>query len=92
MKDYIMLITYSFDSDYITIPCDTEEEAVGKLNKYLEEEVEIIKNEHDYEPIVKRHGETDIELIYTDDETVEDFADTAYYRVVETNHNYEWAG
>ena len=86
--DYIMLITYSFDTDYVAKPCATEEEAIAELNKYLDKEVETVKTECEYMPIIIRYGESEVKLVYTDDkwEYANEDIDTATYKVIEIGH------
>ena len=81
MMTHIMLITYSFDSDYVSIPCPSEEEAIKLLHEYLNEEVNITENECEYTPIIREYSDDEIELIYSGD-------DVATYRVVEIDHGY----
>ena len=64
MKKYIMSITYNFDADYIAKAFDTEHDAVMEMNRMLDEEIEIIKRESEYEPSVIRFNYYDILLIY----------------------------
>lgn len=85
---YIMLITYSWDSDYVAVPCETENEAITWLNKYLDDEIEVIKTESEYEPKVVRHDEDLVELLYTEDNYVDSDTDVATYRVIEIGHGY----
>jgi hypothetical protein len=85
-----MLITYSFDTDYVAKPCATREEAIAELNKYLEKEVETIEVECEYTPIVVRHNEEEVMLVYTNDKwwrLLEEKPDTAIYKVIEIGHN-----
>lgn len=86
--DYLMLITYSFDTDYVAKPCATEGEAIAELNRYLDEEIETIKKESGYDPIVQRYGEQEVKLVYTDNvwDYAEGEADTATYKVIEIGH------
>lgn len=95
MKKYIMSITYNFDADYIAKAFDTEHEAVMEMNRMLDEEVEIIKRESEYEPSVIRWNFDDILLVYEEGYTldniqrgnIKDFSylmeDNATYRVFE---------
>ena len=39
---YVMLITYSWDRDYVAVPCNDDIEAMEWLNRYLDEEVKTI--------------------------------------------------
>lgn len=81
---YIMLITYSFDTDYIVVRCETEKEAINKLNEYLNEEIEVVKDESEYTPIVREHMDTLKELIYEEaEEYIDSDSDIAEYRVIE---------
>ena len=86
--DYLMLITYSFDTDYVAKPCATEGEAIAELNKYLDEEIKIIKKESGYDPIVERYSEQEVKLVYTDNvwDYDEGEVDTATYKVIEIGH------
>lgn len=45
MKEYIVVITYNFDTDFVAVKCKTYEEAVEKLNELLNEEIETVKRE-----------------------------------------------
>ena len=95
MKKYILTITYNFDADYIAKFFDTEYEAVEEMNRILDEEVEVIKRESEYEPSVIRWNFDDITLIYAEDWNMDniqngntkDFSylmeDCATYRVFE---------
>ena len=83
--NYIMLILYSWDLDYIAKPFATEKEAIQEMNRYLNKEIEIIRKENEYEPIVKYNDDTEVILLYTDDEYQSD-ADKAVYKVIETSH------
>ena len=89
--NFIMLITYNFTSDYVSIPCKTEEEAVLWLHKFLDEEIATIKEEQGYDPVVKTLCDsgafTEIKLLYIDDEAYFDACtDVATYRVIEIKH------
>ncbi len=89
MDKYIMLITYSFDTDYIAIPCNTEEEAKEWLEKYLHEEILTIKNENEYEPIVKRNTDNDVELIYEEEgDLISDSSDRSYYKIIKPGNGF----
>jgi len=81
---FVMLITYSFDSDYVAVKCETEKEAIDKLNEYLDEEIKTVKEESEYTPIVIEHMDTLKELIYEEDEGyIDSGTDIAEYRVIE---------
>ena len=89
MVKYIMLITYSFDSEYVAIPCETEDEAINWLNTYLKREVQTVIDESEYEPIVRDITETEKELIYEEDEVyVNSDSDIATYKVIEIGNNF----
>lgn len=90
--EFLMLITYSFDIDYVAVPCETEEDAIREMDRYLETEIGIVKNEHDYTPIVLTMSETEKILVYEDiergiNETNYMPFDHAVYKVVEISHN-----
>lgn len=44
MKEYIIVVTYNFDTDFVAVKCKTYEDALEKLNKLLNEEIETAKN------------------------------------------------
>lgn len=83
-KYYLLLITYSFDIDYVSIVCDTKEKALTMLENMLEKEFNIIEKEMEYTPSIIRHSDTDITLIYspiiTKEYLMKDHAD---YRIIE---------
>ena len=85
--NYIMLILYSWDTDYISKPFATEKEAIQEMNRYLNEEIKIIRKENNYKPIVKRNDDTEIILLYTDDKC-QIYADKAIYKVIETSQYF----
>ena len=86
--DYLMLITYSFDTDYVAKPCATEDEAITELNKYLNEEIETVKKECEFTPIVIRYSDDEVKLVYTNNkwDYVNEEVDTATYKVIEIGH------
>jgi predicted RNase H-like HicB family nuclease len=88
MANYIMLITYSFDGDYVSVPCETEEEAIQKMNEYLKEEVETVIKESEYIPIVKRYDDSlEAELFYIDNEMyIDTNTDIGRYKVIKIDH------
>lgn len=87
MSRYIMLITYSFDTEYVSVPCDTEEEAVAKLCEYLIEERGIIERKFGYTPVIRKHTDTEVELFYVDNlDYVNPDTDIATYKVIEIDH------
>ena len=87
MSGFIMLITYSFDTEYVSVPCDTDEEAIAKLREYLAEETEIVEREFGYTPVVREHSDTEVELFYIDDlDYVDSDTDIATYKVIEIDH------
>lgn len=84
---YILLIIYSFTTDYIALPCKTEKEAIEKLDEYLNTEIETVKKESGYEPIKIRHDETETELVYESDKAfIDEDSDKAIYKVIEIEH------
>ena len=81
---YIVLVTVSFDSSYFAVKCNTEKEAIDKLNEYIEEEIKTVKEERNYTPIVRNFGDTLKELVYEEHEfLVDSSSDVAEYRVIE---------
>ena len=75
---YVMLITYSFDIDYVAVPCRSEEEALCVMKKYLDDEMRIVMEEHDYTPAVIDMCDTEKVLVYFDPEEGEIAADNYY--------------
>lgn len=39
----LMLVTYSFNQDYIAVPCESEYEAQECIKKYINKEFEKVK-------------------------------------------------
>lgn len=93
MKEYIVVITYNFDTDFVAIKCKTYEEAVEKLNELLNEEIEIVKRESEYTPSVLRFTDDDITLVYGSGYTLNYMReksiryyllqDCAFYKIIE---------
>lgn len=92
MKEYIVVITYNFDTDFVAIKCKTYEEAVEKLNELLNEEIEIVKRENEYTPSVLRFADDDVILVYESGYTLDLknvstreylLQDCAFYKVIE---------
>lgn len=93
MKEYIVVITYNFDTDFIAIKCKTYEEAVEKLNELLNEEIETVKRENEYAPSVLRFTDDDVTLVYGSGYTLNYIKgksiryyllqDCAFYKVIE---------
>ena len=100
MMNYELLITYSFDADYVSVPCETEDEAIEAMKEDIRRERAIIKEEHGYVPKVLNISETEKYLVYCpEDENpetvdVDDWKsylteDFTVYMVIETGHNSE---
>lgn len=85
---YIMLITYSWDSDYIAVPCNDDIEAMEWLNRYLDEEVKTIREENEYEPTIIRHNDELVELMYDEELAIDSNTDVATYRVIEISNGF----
>lgn len=92
MKEYIFTITYNFDNDYIIKKCNTYSEAINLLNRYLEEEIEIVKREREYTPSILKWEDDDITLVYEEGYSTKpsenknrsyETEDCAYYRIFE---------
>ena len=82
---YIMLITYNWDVDYVSKSFYSEREAIDFMNKLLDEEVELVKKENEYEPKVVRHFDNYVELIYDEEQYVDSSSGIATYRVIKAN-------
>lgn len=82
---YIMLITHNWDTDYVSKSFYSEGEAIDFMNKLLDEEVELIKKENEYEPKVVRHFDNYVELIYDEEPYIDSGSDIAIYRVIRAN-------
>ena len=93
MKEYIVVITYNFDTDFVAEKCKTYEEAVEKLNELLNEEIEIVKRENEYTPSVLRFADDDVILVYESGYTLNYMReksiryyllqDCAFYKIIE---------
>lgn len=93
MKEYIVVIIYNFDTDFVAIKCKTYEEAVEKLNELLNEEIEIVKRENEYTPSVLRFTDDDVTLVYGSGYTLNYMReksiryyllqDCAFYKIIE---------
>ena len=93
MKEYIVVITYNFDTDFVAVKCKTYEEAVEKLNELLNEEIETVKRENEYTPSVLRFTDDDVTLVYGSGYTLNYMKeksiryyllqDCAFYKVIE---------
>lgn len=90
---FMLLITYSFDTDYVSIPCETEEEALELMEQYLKEEKRIVETESEYVPTIVDLDTYEKVFSYTDSEF---FAigpdnyfehDYALYKIIEIGHN-----
>lgn len=84
---YVALITYNWDTDYVSKSFYSEEEAIEFMNKLLDEEVELVKKENEYEPKVIRHQDNYVELIYEEEQYIDSDSnsDIATYRVIKAN-------
>lgn len=81
MTIYAMIITYNFDGESVTRGFHTEEEAIKCMNEFLNHEIEVIRTENGYEPLVQRWNDDDVTLVYAPcDDPV---TDKAFYRVHE---------
>ena len=93
MKEYIVVIIYNFDTDFVAEKCKTYEEAVEKLNELLNEEIEIVKRENEYTPSVLRFADDDVILVYESGYTLNYMReksiryyllqDCAFYKIIE---------
>lgn len=76
--EYLVVVTYSFDSDYMAYPCKTETEAINKMEELLMQEVKTTIKEGESVEIIA-HTNIDVEL-------VSDIDDKMFYRVFEVGH------
>lgn len=92
MKEYIVVITYNFDTDFVAVKCKTYEEAVEKLNELLNEEIEIVKRECEYTPSILRFTDDDVTLVYESGYTLDlknvstreyFLQDCGFYKIIE---------
>lgn len=92
MKEYIVVITYNFDTDFVAIKCKTYEEAVEKLNELLNKEIETVKRENEYTPSILRFTDDDVTLVYESEYTLDLknvstreylLQDCAFYKIIE---------
>lgn len=63
-KKYVFILTYNFDSSIFAESFESKEEAEDKLKAVLEEELDTVKRECGYEPVVIIQDSDDLELIY----------------------------
>lgn len=64
----MFVLTYNFDSDIFAESFDGREEAEERLNAVLEEELDTVRRECGFEPVVITQDSGDVELIYTSKE------------------------
>lgn len=89
MKMFILTITYNFEKDSVVIKCDSYEDAVERLNNFLDKEVQTIKTENNYIPSTLKWSEDDVTLVYAEGYTTETIdrnnatENCAYYKVFE---------
>ncbi|MCR4653821.1 MAG: hypothetical protein K5744_09045 [Eubacterium sp.] len=88
--NYLMLVTFSFDSDYIAVPCKTVTQAIDWMNAHIEREVSLTLSKDGYEPIVREIHEWAKELIYEEsEECVDSKSDIINYTVIEIGRCYD---
>lgn len=61
----LMLVTYSFNQDYIAVPCESEYKAKECIKKYIDEEIEKVKKEYHYTPLTYSETDDNVTLFYT---------------------------
>ncbi len=61
----LMLVTYSFNQNYIAVPCESEYEAQACIKKYIDEEIEKVKKEYHYTPLTYSETDDNVTLFYT---------------------------
>ena len=90
---YTMLILYSFDSDYVSVPCDSFDEGLKIMNYCIEKEKHIVETESEYHPTILELATGEKIFSYTDSEFYDIRPDNyhehdyALYKVIEINHN-----
>lgn len=89
---YMMLITHSWDSDYIAVPCMNEDDAIIWRERYLTEEQHTIRAEQKYDPYVITIDDTEKILVYTKDFNPKEMDyhdyDFAIYKIVQAGHGH----
>lgn len=60
----LMLVTYSFNQDYIAVPCESEYEAKECIKKYINKEFEKVKKEYHYTPLIYSETDDFVTLFY----------------------------
>ena len=87
--EYIITITYNFDSGYFAQKCFTREDALKTLRELLDNEIKIVKSESGYTPSVLNFYDDDITLVYAEGYSINDMGrsfaqeDCAFYRIFE---------
>lgn len=81
----LMLVTYSFNQEYIAVPCDNENEAKECIKKYINDEIERVKEELHYTPITYSETDDNVTLLYTS-ENINLDTNTMECRVVVPGH------
>ena len=61
--NFLMTVTYSWDTAYIAVPCKDYCEALSWLLQYLNAEIDRVKSEHEYSPMVLEDHDDKI-LVY----------------------------
>lgn len=64
-EKYVFVLTYNFDPSVFVELFDSREEAEERLNAVLEEELDTVRRECGFEPVVITQDSGDVELIYT---------------------------
>ena len=87
----IMLVEYSWDVDYIAVPCEDREEALEWRQKYIELEIQTERNEKGYTPSVVNVNDTETVLIYA--EGIKDYSAVSEYehmtlKIIEIGHMF----
>ena len=63
-KKYVFILTYNFDTSIFVESFESMEEAEERLKAVLDEELDTVKRECEYEPTVIIQDSHDLELIY----------------------------
>lgn len=84
----LMLVTYSFNQEYIAVPCDSEDEAKECIKKHISDEIKRVEEELHYTPITYSETDDNVTLLYTS-ENINLDTNTMECRVVVPGHGVE---
>ena len=89
---YVLVVTHCFDTSYTAFSYPTEEEALRKMDFYLNKEVKTTRESRGYTPKIMSFCDTEKGLVYSD---LDDIDTSNYYehdysifKVIELEHDY----